>query len=97
MCFQPGFEEETSMETPIVRYCAVSAIEPSHKAAITDVQWVPDHMEVRARSSHSSFYFLVLEHFISITVCCIQLTKMGVPKENTSGKCVQIMTCACDQ
>ena len=44
---QPGFEEDTSMETPIVRYCAVSGIEASHKAAITDVQWVPDHMEVR--------------------------------------------------
>ena len=45
--FQPGFEEDTGMETPIVRYCAVSGIEASHKAAVTDVQWVPDHMEVK--------------------------------------------------
>jgi len=34
------------METPIVRYVAVSSIEHSHKAAITDLLWVPDHMEL---------------------------------------------------
>lgn len=34
------------METPIVRYSAVSSIEHSHKAAITDLLWVPDHMEL---------------------------------------------------
>ena len=34
------------METPIVRYSAVSSIENSHKATITDLIWVPDHMEL---------------------------------------------------
>lgn len=34
------------METPIVRYAAVSSIENSHKAAVTDLMWVPDHMEL---------------------------------------------------
>lgn len=42
----PGFEDPNALKTPIVRYCAVSSIENSHRAAITDIQWVPDHMEV---------------------------------------------------
>ncbi len=49
MCiyFQPGFEDDSNTDhTPVVRYCAVSAIEHSHKSAVSDLQWVPDHMEV---------------------------------------------------
>ncbi|CAH1773609.1 unnamed protein product [Owenia fusiformis] len=42
----PGFEDESAMDIPIVRYCAVSSIENSHKAAITDILWMPDHMEL---------------------------------------------------
>ncbi|KAF6028504.1 WDR63 [Bugula neritina] len=42
----PGYSDENPMETPIVRYVAVSSIEHSHKAAITDLLWVPDHMEL---------------------------------------------------
>ncbi|XP_072024061.1 dynein axonemal intermediate chain 3-like isoform X2 [Amphiura filiformis] len=42
----PGFEDENTDKTPVVRYCAVSSIEHSHKSAICDIQWVPDHMEV---------------------------------------------------
>ena len=67
---QPGFEDENAMDTPIVRYCAVSSIEFSHRAPITDLMWVPDHMEIN---------------------------RMGVPQENKSGSCVQVMTCAVDQ
>ncbi|KAM4629289.1 dynein axonemal intermediate chain 3 [Polymixia lowei] len=40
------FEEKEKNETPVVRYCAVSAIENSHKAPITDVQWLPETFEV---------------------------------------------------
>ncbi|XP_056132741.1 dynein axonemal intermediate chain 3 [Lampris incognitus] len=40
------FEEKKKNETPVVRYCAVSAIESSHKAPITDVQWLPETFEV---------------------------------------------------
>jgi hypothetical protein len=44
---QPGFEDDSNTDhTPIVRYCAVSAIEHSHKSAVSDLQWIPDHMEV---------------------------------------------------
>ena len=42
----PGFEDESAMDTPIVRYCGVSSIEHSHRAPITDIQWLPDHMEL---------------------------------------------------
>lgn len=43
---QPGFEDGTALETPIVRYCAVSSIENSHRGPITDLLWIPDHYEV---------------------------------------------------
>ncbi|KAK6180530.1 hypothetical protein SNE40_012670 [Patella caerulea] len=42
----PGFEDPNALKTPVVRYCAVSSIEHSHKARITDIQWIPDHMEI---------------------------------------------------
>ena len=30
----------------MLRYCAVSSIENSHRMAVTDIQWIPDHVEV---------------------------------------------------
>ncbi|KAG9350910.1 hypothetical protein JZ751_024799 [Albula glossodonta] len=42
----PGFEDKQENETPIMRYCAVSSIDNSHKAPITDVQWLPENFEV---------------------------------------------------
>lgn len=65
----PGFEDPNALKTPIVRYCAVSSIENSHKAPVTDIQWLPDHMQV---------------------------SKMGVPQENSSGQCTQLISCATD-
>ncbi|KAK3590717.1 hypothetical protein CHS0354_012290 [Potamilus streckersoni] len=65
----PGFEDPNALKTPIVRYCAVSNIENSHHAPITDLLWLPDHLEVN---------------------------RMGVPQENKSLQCCQIMTCAAD-
>nr|KAG5698305.1 hypothetical protein BaRGS_017007 [Batillaria attramentaria] len=42
----PGFEDPNALKTPIVRYCAVSSIEHGHRAPITDIQWMPDHMVI---------------------------------------------------
>lgn len=43
----PSFYHTNSTElSPIVRYCAVSNIESSHRMGITDIQWVPDHIEI---------------------------------------------------
>ncbi|XP_059197452.1 dynein axonemal intermediate chain 3 [Centropristis striata] len=39
-------DENKENKIPVVRYCAVSAIESSHKATITDVQWLPPTFEV---------------------------------------------------
>ncbi|KAJ3599275.1 hypothetical protein NHX12_033238, partial [Muraenolepis orangiensis] len=39
-------EEKRQNEVPVVRYCAVSAIENGHKAPITDIQWLPETFEV---------------------------------------------------
>nr|XP_020458559.1 WD repeat-containing protein 63 isoform X1 [Monopterus albus] len=54
---------------PVIRYCAVSSIESSHKARITDVKWLPPTFEV---------------------------TRSGIPVENKSNICVQIVTCSPD-
>lgn len=43
---QPGFEDDNSDKTPVVRYCASAAIEHGHRSAVADIQWLPDHMEV---------------------------------------------------
>eukprot|EP00795_Rhopilema_esculentum_P004097 gene4097-20277_t len=43
----PSFLNLNKQElSPVVRYGAVSNIEHSHKMAITDIQWVPDHIEI---------------------------------------------------
>ncbi|KAK5869587.1 hypothetical protein PBY51_024292 [Eleginops maclovinus] len=39
-------DDHKENKTPVVRYCAVSALESSHKAPITDVQWLPPTFEV---------------------------------------------------
>ncbi|XP_029285354.1 LOW QUALITY PROTEIN: dynein axonemal intermediate chain 3 [Cottoperca gobio] len=39
-------DDNKENKTPAVRYCAVSALESSHKAPITDVQWLPPTFEV---------------------------------------------------
>ncbi|NXT39498.1 WDR63 protein, partial [Pelecanoides urinatrix] len=37
--------QQSSTEPPLVRYCAVSSIEYSHKKAVTDIHWLPDYFE----------------------------------------------------
>lgn len=50
--FKPGFEDESSFDrSPILRYCAVSSIEHSHKTVVTDIMWIPDHMEVISKQN----------------------------------------------
>uniref|UniRef100_A0A8P4G9M5 Dynein axonemal intermediate chain 3 n=1 Tax=Dicentrarchus labrax TaxID=13489 RepID=A0A8P4G9M5_DICLA len=39
-------DDNQENKTPVVRYCAVSALESRHKAPITDVQWLPPTFEV---------------------------------------------------
>ncbi|NXX58677.1 WDR63 protein, partial [Scopus umbretta] len=37
--------QQSSTEPPLVRYCAVSAIQYSHKKTVTDIHWLPDYFE----------------------------------------------------
>lgn len=41
-----SFQDLEETKTPVVHYCAVSALESRHKAPITDVQWLPPTFEV---------------------------------------------------
>ncbi|NXY72203.1 WDR63 protein, partial [Glareola pratincola] len=37
--------QDSSTESPLVRYCAVSSIQYSHKKPVTDIHWLPDYSE----------------------------------------------------
>ncbi|NXE79223.1 WDR63 protein, partial [Cochlearius cochlearius] len=37
--------EQSSTEPPLVRYCAVSSLQYSHKKPVTDIHWLPDYFE----------------------------------------------------
>ncbi|CAG5863543.1 unnamed protein product [Menidia menidia] len=39
-------DDSKENKTPVVRFCAVSSLENSHKAPITDIQWLPPTFEV---------------------------------------------------
>ena len=38
--------KERQVETPVIKFSVVSSIEASHRASITDLQWLPQHFEV---------------------------------------------------
>ncbi|XP_049588016.1 dynein axonemal intermediate chain 3 isoform X2 [Syngnathus scovelli] len=44
-----GFEDKKDNKAPLVRYSAMSGVENSHKAPITDVHWLPQSFEVTAQ------------------------------------------------
>ena len=54
---QAIFDMEDKLESaPVVRYCARSSIEQGHKSMVTDIQWLPSHLEVgRERENLGSF------------------------------------------
>ncbi|XP_019749897.1 dynein axonemal intermediate chain 3 [Hippocampus comes] len=44
-----GLEDKKHTKAPLVRYSAMSGVENSHKAPITDVHWLPQTFEVTAQ------------------------------------------------
>ena len=51
---QAVFETDPKLDhAPIVRHVALSSIEFGHKKTIADIQWVPNHIEVKTRHTHS--------------------------------------------
>ncbi|NWS50995.1 WDR63 protein, partial [Chunga burmeisteri] len=47
ICMSPSLMQvqQSSTMPPLVRYCAVSSIQHSHKKTITDLHWLPDYFE----------------------------------------------------
>lgn len=45
-------DDNEENKTPVVRFCAVSALESRHKAPITDVHWLPPTFEVHRAEGH---------------------------------------------
>ncbi|NXS54230.1 WDR63 protein, partial [Brachypteracias leptosomus] len=37
--------QQSSTEPPLVRYCAISSVQYSHKKTLTDIHWLPDYFE----------------------------------------------------
>ncbi|NXU72278.1 WDR63 protein, partial [Oreotrochilus melanogaster] len=37
--------QHSSKEPPLVRYCAISSVQYSHKKTVTDINWLPGHFE----------------------------------------------------
>lgn len=48
--------QQSSTEPTLVRYCAVSSTQYSHKKPVTDIHWLPDYFEVSLKIHFSSFY-----------------------------------------
>uniref|UniRef100_A0A3Q4N2J0 Dynein axonemal intermediate chain 3 n=1 Tax=Neolamprologus brichardi TaxID=32507 RepID=A0A3Q4N2J0_NEOBR len=45
LLFHSDLGNKKENKTPVMRYCAVSSIESSHKSPVTDVQWLPKTFE----------------------------------------------------
>ncbi|KAL4236475.1 WD repeat-containing protein 63 [Mactra antiquata] len=77
----PGFEDPNALKTPIVRYCAVSSIENSHHQPITDILWIPDHMEInRMGVPQENKSFQCCQIFTCATDNCVLLWDTRPPK-----------------
>ncbi|XP_045159985.2 dynein axonemal intermediate chain 3-like isoform X2 [Mercenaria mercenaria] len=77
----PGFEDPNALKTPIVRYCAVSSIENSHHQPITDLQWLPDHMEInRMGVPQENKSFQCCQIFTCATDNCVLVWDTRPPK-----------------
>ncbi|XP_063710237.1 dynein axonemal intermediate chain 3-like [Symsagittifera roscoffensis] len=63
----PGYIDESSIITPVVNYCAVSMIDQSHKNWVTDLQWIPDHIDINRQGQ-------ILENH---KASCVELVTSG--------------------
>ncbi|XP_064189536.1 dynein axonemal intermediate chain 3 [Anguilla rostrata] len=80
----PGFEDKQANETPVMRYCAVSGIENSHKAPITDVQWLPDYFEVsRTGIPLENKNLMCVQILTCAPDCCVMFWDIRAPRAAT--------------
>lgn len=72
---------ESTEKTPVVHYCAMSALESRHKAPITDIQWLPSTFEVSGGGRGRAAGGLHAEHCGAelgrATIWCVWAGKAG--------------------
>uniref|UniRef100_A0A3B4UMA1 Dynein axonemal intermediate chain 3 n=2 Tax=Seriola dumerili TaxID=41447 RepID=A0A3B4UMA1_SERDU len=74
-------DDNKENKAPVVRFCAVSAIENSHKARITDVQWLPPTFEVtRTGLPVENKYKISVQVVTCSPDCTIMFWDVRVPK-----------------
>ncbi|KAJ8278976.1 hypothetical protein COCON_G00060420 [Conger conger] len=80
----PGFEDKHADEIPVMRYCAVSGIESSHKAPITDVQWLPHYFEVsRTGIPLENKNLMCVQILTCAPDCCVMFWDIRAPRAAT--------------
>ncbi|XP_055364183.1 dynein axonemal intermediate chain 3 isoform X2 [Betta splendens] len=76
-------DDKKENKTPVVRYCAVSALESGHKAPITDVKWLPPTFEVTRTGSpvenrnHASVQFVTCSPDCSILFWDVRVKQLS--------------------
>ncbi|XP_040896700.1 dynein intermediate chain 3, axonemal [Toxotes jaculatrix] len=74
-------DDKNENKTAVVRYCAVSALENSHKARITEVQWLPPTFEVtRSGVPVENKYNTSVQVVTCSPDCAIMFWDVRVPK-----------------
>ncbi|XP_067452451.1 dynein axonemal intermediate chain 3 [Thunnus thynnus] len=74
-------DDNKENKTPVVRYCAVSALESSHKAPITDVRWLPQTFEVtRTGLPVENKYNISVQVVTCSPDCSLMFWDVRVPK-----------------
>lgn len=54
------FDTEPKLDhAPIVSYVALSSIDTGHSKGVTDVEWVPENLEVREREREDYNFLLI--------------------------------------
>ena len=67
---QAIFDTDPKLDhAPMVQYAAASSIKDSHSLSVSDVQWVPDHIEVSPKT------FQLLE---GVAQGCTQIISSGI-------------------
>ncbi|XP_028259767.1 dynein axonemal intermediate chain 3 [Parambassis ranga] len=74
-------DDDAVIKTPAVRHCAVSALESSHKAPITDVQWLPPTFEVtRLGAPVENLYNICVQVVTCSPDCTVMFWDVRKPK-----------------
>ncbi|XP_048860045.1 dynein axonemal intermediate chain 3-like isoform X1 [Brienomyrus brachyistius] len=83
-CALPPFQDKRELNTPVVRYCAVSGMENGHKARITDVQWLPENFEISKTGVPVENKARICVQVVTCAPdCCVMFWDIRVPRAAT--------------